>query len=527
MKPIVCLVATLLACCSFGAGSADIQAMIDAATVPTTIALDPAVNYTITTPIAINRSGVTIDGRGAVISKDFHGFNQSDPTVSPAFCVGCGSSRIVGTIVRNLTFKNIGAPAGGSTDPGYYTQLNGIAVAYNRRYNKHINNDAAITVANATDVLVENCRAEEVGRFIATSGVNAGKIVVRNSHVAGWGHVAVSVGSESLITGNIFDNSAAPIYNTSDRDNDLGTSHAVYVYNGHDSVMVANNTFMHVRNNAIKFDTSGTGAAFDRILIEGNLLDSCTWTVYVGRVAGQRHEIQVVGNHFKDSGYASINGPDARVSWQANTHHGSGTARSDAGTAQVIGFEYAALNILANTFDAPGPCSNCGGSSAENSAVSLYSSATSSSAMIQGNIFSAEYTRSLYVTETHAGQTMRASSNQFFSPVYVRYVGDGARLSFSHNIFDTTLTAGSVVALYSEYRNVLVDHNTFIVADNDIGIIPDDQGTTGWFAIISNTFFGAEYGTGINGVVTGPATLYVQDNTYLRVTDANMEGKIR
>lgn len=500
---------------------AEIQTEIDGGA--QIIHLHPDGVYTITDRIVIGRSDLTIEGHGATIEKDFHHADMANATNYPAFLVHGASSPVKRVVIRDIKVVNIGTAAGSPVDVGYYTSLNGVPVTYDRRFNKHINTDAFVTIENATDVTVENCEATNVGRLVATYSTAAGRVVVRGNRVNGWGMVALSVGDGSVIENNVLDNSSAPVYNTTDRDADLGSSHAIYCYNGHDGITVVGNTIRSARNHAVKFDTNS--GVFERTLVKGNVIEGCSWGVYVGHNATAEHQVQVVANNFWNSGFSAIASPAASVVWQSNYHHGNASQRSDSGTAQVIASEYAQLVIQGNTFDDPGACTACGGSSAENAAVAMYSSSVPNVAIVQGNVFGAGYVNGLYVVETRPGQNMKVTNNTFLSPARVRYLEDGAEIEFTGNSFDTAGFMDSSPALVSDYRRVLVYRNTFVVANGDKAIKLSALGT-GQAAMLGNVFHGATTNTtALDATDAAADAINVGQNLYELAADLGATGK--
>lgn len=337
----------------------NMQALFNAAaaTNGATVEFENGMYYYIGTNVSVFGDSVTVIGNGATILRDFHdGDGGSQVSANSAFTVtrkaGTGSNYETdwskSIRFEGFIFRNIGATNGTVSDPGYFTNLNGVAVQYNRRQNKQVNLGSAIYIDQARGTEVSSCRFYECGHSVlatADSVTNAGKVFLANMNVSGceivdWGSVGISPGADSIIRDCSFIQSA-PRINDVDISGTLGTSHAIYVSGGKANTIIEGCWIYGARYFGIQWYTStaesaagmvknchfidckyaGTvtadgGIIHNGFVFAGNYLTNCGLFAFGTTTSGSTNQLVIVQNNHWDS-FSTNDGNTAQIAFRS------------------------------------------------------------------------------------------------------------------------------------------------------------------------------------------------------------------
>jgi hypothetical protein len=216
-------------------------------------------------------------------------------------------------IFRGGYFYNVGQTQSrvDTLDEGsYYSVLNDVAVTYNRRYNKTANSGAVFKCDNCTNITVENVNATQVGSLVQIQGLNSefGKIV--NNNVYDWGITAIYPGSNYEISGNKLIARNTPVLNSTDQQNDLGTSHAIYATTGRNNVNIHHNLIKCARISAVQFNTSTSLEGYGNS-INNNSIDSTFIPIVI--IGTNKIHVDISNNSIINSGQSLIDNSTATV----------------------------------------------------------------------------------------------------------------------------------------------------------------------------------------------------------------------
>ena len=223
---------------------------------------------------------------------------------------------------QKFTVQNIGQREGLPTDYKYYDTLNGVPVTYSRRQNKRINRGSAFYMIACTNVTIRNITSRETGSLVTFSGGDIAYI--GHNKIDGWGEVGIYPVSNSTVEWNEVIQ-WSPEMNQDDINQDVGTSHGIYITTGFSNVTIRNNQFDRARVNGIQCNTS-TGNPFEDILIHDNTFQDCYRTTWFGGNGGGTvifRDNQVYGSRLlSDQGFAGWD-----VTYDNNLYDGQGETR--------------------------------------------------------------------------------------------------------------------------------------------------------------------------------------------------------
>lgn len=212
-----------------------------------------------------------------------------------------------------------GVRAGSTTNEGgYYTVAGGIAVTYDRRWNKKANSGSAVYNVGSDLVSIFDSFSYDVGCFYRTSGepedVDGGTIA--RNYIYGYCITAIFPCSNCVVTGNIIDNEPAPVLDYNDFDAERGTSHAIYTTGGYAGVLIENNVIRNCRGWAVQFNTSSGNNTLGSI-VSRNTFHNCFAT---GAIFGNEpfKQLSWIDNVQDKCGYLLIDHPNLSLSLSGN-----------------------------------------------------------------------------------------------------------------------------------------------------------------------------------------------------------------
>lgn len=307
--------------------------------------------YLFTSTVVLNHvDNLSIEGKnGACVVLISSSPNSYAPSIEPVRD-WIRATNCDGITIKGLRFKNVGqtqARPGGEN--GYYEQLNGVAVAYNRRYNSRANTGSAIALYDCQNTEIERVQTDKVGCLVKTSGLACSGLAVSNCRVKGYALTGVFPCNNSVISGNAFDNTEAPPIGGDDL-NMKGTSHAIYITTGFSNILIENNTITACREFAFQINSGQTTA--QTIQLTGNVFSDCFGSAFLTG-ASENMRVIVSANIFNRCGGFAIDAPGANIDltnctfsgmYQPNVGYNSGVTVIRCTSINAVGCSFSGFN---------------------------------------------------------------------------------------------------------------------------------------------------------------------------------------